>query len=96
MIKSFTKLSSTFSAVKLDFKEDQPEASGSSSSTPSSSNDVLNIAMRPRTTVRLVSTRAIQGRAPIPSLEQQLRQQQRARVAASSEFLNFFKIKFYN
>lgn len=80
MIKSFSKLSSTFSAVKLDFKEESNEPPSSSTVQSSDSPTTTGVPARQRV-VRLVSSRAIQGRAPIPSLEAQLR---RARVAAAT------------
>lgn len=84
MTKGFEKLTTMFSAVEHHFKVDRSEAGVSSSTGASTSSDSISVAaaLRPRT-VRLVSSRAIQGRAPMPSstLEQVVR---RARVAAAT------------
>lgn len=88
MINSFSKLSSTFSAVKLDFKEEQAsEASGSTSG--SSNSTEATSSTRPKV-VRLISTRAIQGRAPVPSIEQQLLRRARAAAVAGNFYFYFF------
>lgn len=92
MIKSFAKLSATFSAVKPDFKEDPAEASGTTSTT-SSSSDAASVSVRPRV-VRLVSSRAIQGRAPIPTLDAARRARVSTAVTATGKIF-FFSFKFF-
>lgn len=66
MMKSFSKLSATFSAVKNDFKEDQSE--GSSASSASSNSSLVEASLRTRAGIRLVSSRAIQGRTPVSGI----------------------------
>lgn len=73
MIKSFGKLTTTFTAIKADFMEVGSESAESSSASSETVTSVASASTRPRSVVRMVSSRAIQGRAPVSSLDQAIR-----------------------